>query len=319
MRNVALLLSAGLVFSLLLLQASAQKPQAVVKKQHRHNPIEIEGSPVISRYPLDLQSPRRILLDPKENVFIADSGANKVFKMSPAGELTTVAEDLDEPSGLVLDQKGNLYIANHAQGEEEQGTIIRISPSGERFVFSEELTGPKGMAFDSKGNLYVALFDEHRIIRIDKKGNATPFVDEIDTPAGLVFDKQGNLYVACSLSGTVQRVSPDGKVTKVADDLKIPSDITTGPDGGIIVTNYQGSELTRIDAKGKTEFFLNVPPGTIGIVFDKAGNLLAANWDAALLLKITSRFSLPCPHCNKRIPVRLKQKRVKKNPPRKMI
>ena len=134
-----------------------------------------------------------------------------------------------------------------------------------------------------------------------------------------MFDKQGNLYVACSLSGTVRRVSPDGKVTKVAEDLKIPSDITTGPDGGIIVTNYQGSELTRINPKGKTEFFLNVPPGTIGITFDKAGNLLTANWDASLLLKITSRFSLPCPHCNKRIPVRLKQKQAKKKPPRKMI
>jgi sugar lactone lactonase YvrE len=147
----------------------------------------------------------------------------------------------------------------------------------------------------------------------------TTFVDEINTPAGLVFDKQGNLFVACSLSGTVQRVSPDGKVTKVAKDLQILSDITTGPDGGIIVTNYQGSVLTRIDSKGKTEIFLNVPPGTIGITFDKEGNLLAVNWDASLLLKFTSRFSLPCPHCNKRIPVRLKPKQTKRKPPNKMI
>ena len=63
--------------------------------------------------------------------------------MSPAGELTTVAEDIAEPSGLVRDEKGNLYIAYHAQGEEEEGTIIRISPSGGNFVFAEGLTGPK--------------------------------------------------------------------------------------------------------------------------------------------------------------------------------
>ena len=156
MRNVVLFLSAGLVFPLWLFQASAQKPQSNTARQHRHDSIEIEGSPIITRYPVNLESPRRILLDPKDNVIIADSEANKVYKMSPAGELTTIAEDLAEPSGLVRDKKGNLYIANHAHGEEEQGTIVRISPSGGKFVFAEGLTGPKGMAFDKQGNLYVS-------------------------------------------------------------------------------------------------------------------------------------------------------------------
>lgn len=295
----------------------AQEGETQGKPTHSHDPIEIEGTPVISRIEATLEHPRRLLLDDKQNLWVVDSGLNQLLRISKEGKAETIAEDLQEPSGLLRDAAGNVYISNHADGEEKAGSVVRISPDGKQEIVADKLTGPKGLAMDQKDRLYVALFDENKIVRIDRKGQLSTFVEEIDTPAGLVFDNQGDLFVACSLSGTVRKVTPEGKVTQVADGLQIPSDITAGPDGGIVVAGYRDGQLTHIDPQGNVAGYLNVPAGTIGLTFDKSGNLVLAHWDGSLLLKITHRFTIPCPHCHRKIPVRLKPKPEKTTPRRK--
>jgi hypothetical protein len=80
----------------------------------------------------------------------------------------------------------------------------------------------------------------------------------------------------------------------------------------LIATNFGGTELTYIDPMGGTKTFALVPKGTIGIQFDLAGNLIFVNWDYQTLMKVTTNLSIPCPHCEKAIPLRLRPRQKPK-------
>lgn len=286
-------------------------------KPHPHHVVEIVGQPVLSAVKVKLDKPRRVIMDGRGGMLIADSGANKVFRVAKDGKVTTLADKLNEPSGLCRDDKGNVYISNHADGAEKKGNVIRIDKAGKQSIIAKHLTGPKGMACGPDGKLYVAMFDESRIITIDSKGKIAEFAGDINTPAGLCFDKSGYLLAVSSVDGEVTRIDEKGKGKKLCEGLSIPSDIAIGPDGEIVVANYGGTQLTRVMPNGKTRQFLAVPQQTIGLCFTKAGNLVVVNWANSWAIKATIRMFVPCPHCNKKIPIRLRPR--DRTPPKKVI
>ncbi len=51
----------------------------------------------------------------------------RIFRISPSGEVSTVASELGDPGGIVLDREGALYVAETALHR-----ILRISPAGRR-------------------------------------------------------------------------------------------------------------------------------------------------------------------------------------------
>lgn len=279
-----------------------------------HAPAHVDARPIISRLKVPLVRPRRMLLDPQGSLFVADWGAGTVLRVTPDGEVSIVADKLNEPAGLARDNGGNLYVSTHAQGMPEAGTVIRISETGEQTVFAEGLSGPTGLAFDAHDNLFVANFDGNTIVRIGPDGDSTLVTDSIPTPAALVFDEAGRLFAVSSTQGTLYRISLTGEIAVLARGLQVPSDLAIDPEGHLIVTNFGGTELSYVDEKGEVSTFALVPKGTISLAFNHEGNLVLANWDYHFLLKVISNLTIPCPHCGKRIPIRLRPERKRKPP-----
>lgn len=282
-------------------------------KEHSHRPVDLESRPILSRYPVALMRPRRLLVAPDGAVYVADWAAGTVLRIDASGQTTTVIDKLDEPAGLARDALGNLYVAAHAGGVTGAGIVVRIKPTGEDQVFARGLTGPTGLALDAQGNLYVAQFPNNTIVRVGRDGRVSPFAHDIPTPAALVLDAAGLLYTISSTEGTLFRVSPLGQATALCRGLAVPSDLALDAHGHLIVANYAGTELIYVDATGRTKTFATVPKGTIGIGFDAAGNLLLLNWDYQYAMKVITHLTVPCPHCGKEIPVHL---RLKHPPPK---
>lgn len=281
---------------------------------HRHRVVEIVGEPILKRVEVPLDRPRCVAVDSRRRLLIADAGSNKLFRVDKAGKVVTLAADLREPSGLCLDKRGNIYVANYAGGETRKGSIVRIAAAGTRTVVARGLTGPKGLAIAPDGTLYVALFGEDRIAIIDGKGNAKTFCADVTTPAALCFDAKGMLYAANATDGTVARIDRTGTAKTICANLKTPTDVAISPEGEVIVANFADTSLTRILPNGKTDRYLDVPAGTIGICFRADGNMVVVNRTLKMAVEVKNRLWAPCPHCKRRIPIRIKPR--KKSKPR---
>jgi len=150
-----------------------------------------------------LNSPQGVVPDLAGNVYVSDTGHNRVIQVDASGNIHTVAGtgtagdasggstslgELYNPSGLAVDNAGNLYIAdtqNHRiQMLAAGGTISTIAGTGTNGFSGDggaaaaaELSYPSAVAVDASGNIYIADTGNNRVRLITTDGN-------IDTIAG---------------------------------------------------------------------------------------------------------------------------------------
>ncbi len=148
------------------------------------------------RLPSQLNSPGAVALDSKGNIYIADTGNQRIRKISvsaarspPSPARGTIgysgdgaaatAATLNAPSGLAFDSSDNLYIADTANNviRKITGTTV-TTVAGDNGVgpgyggdggaaTSANLNGPTAVALDAQGNLYIADTGNSLIRKVD--------------------------------------------------------------------------------------------------------------------------------------------------------
>ncbi|HZQ50266.1 MAG TPA: fibronectin type III domain-containing protein [Candidatus Dormibacteraeota bacterium] len=112
-----------------------------------------------------LQAPNDVAIDAAGDVFIADSGNDRIRKVSAAGTITTfagtvsgysgdgglaTAAKLNHPGGVAVDGSGDVFI-----GDTQNGAIRKVTPDG-KIATIATIANPGRLAADGIGNLYVA-------------------------------------------------------------------------------------------------------------------------------------------------------------------
>jgi len=201
-------------------------------------------------------SPRGVATDSAGNVYVADTLNFTIRKVTPAGEVTTLAgtagvfggtdgtgaaASFNFPNGVATDSTGNVYVA-----DTNNHTIRKITPTGVVITLagtalsagSTDATGaaarfafPIGVATDSAGNVYVGEWDNRTIRKITPAGVVTTLAGTAGTfgstdatgpaarfggPAGIATDSAGNVYVADDGNNTIRKVTPAGAVSTLA-------------------------------------------------------------------------------------------------------
>ena len=198
----------------------------------------VDGTGTDARFNL----PTGIVADPAGVLYVADSRASAIRKITPTGVVTTFA--------------GTLGASGFADGV---GAAARFGgPSG---IYQ----GLGGLAMDSVGNIYVADGGNNRIRKITPQGVVTTLAGgaaagstdgpgseaRFDVPAAIAVDAQGNLYVGEAGKPRIRKISPAGMVTTIAG----------------------GSESGHVDGPAPSARF-----GLIaGFAMDTAGNLYIAD------------------------------------------
>jgi len=225
--------------------------------------------------------PSGIAIDASGNLYVADMANHRIRKVSPKGEVITLAGDgkygfadgtgsaakFAHPCGIAIDATGNLFVADR-----DNHRIRKISPKGEVSTFvggkhgfadgagnAAKFAQPCSIATDAAGNLFVADGENYRVRKVTPNGEVSTFArghgkQGFGAPLGITIDKAGNVYVTAGNS--LYKITQNGKISTFAGD---------GP---------MGSESGGFaDGLGSNALFA-VP---IGIAIDKAGNLYAAD------------------------------------------
>jgi hypothetical protein len=88
-----------------------------------------------------------------------------IFKITPSGQLTTVATGFSKVLGLTADERGRLYVLETSYSttdpgpEPFTGRLIRVGPNGRQTVLIDSggpLFFPTGMTFGPDGALYIS-------------------------------------------------------------------------------------------------------------------------------------------------------------------
>jgi len=249
-------------------------------------------------------TPQGITIDAAGNLFVTDSKAGLIRKITPAALVTTIAGtaystsndegtgfgvSFDEPYGITIDGQGNMYVAdataNRIRKVTPNGYISTFAGSGTRGYVDgsashAEFTVPGGVAIDATGNLYVADTYNERIRKITPAGvvstvagdgiasllDGTGTSANFNMPYNLIVGANGNIYVADTQSNAIRKIDPTGKVTTIAGN---------GAAGDINGISYTNMPIL-------SEF--NSPEG---LAFDASGNLYVGDIDNNRIREIT--------------------------------
>jgi len=194
-------------------------------------------------------NPTGVAVDAGGNVYVADKGNHIIRKITPAGEVTTLAgipgspgstdgpgtaAQFNNPAGLTIDVSGNILIADAGNHK-----IRSISPAG--FVNTVAGNGTQG------------------------GGDGVSFFAQFNAPAGVAADASGNVYVADA---------GNNKIRKIAGGI-----VSTLAGGGA-----NGSTPGFVDATGTAALFAS----PTGVAIDVTGNVFVTDKANHAIRQVTS-------------------------------
>jgi len=252
-------------------------------------------------------TPRGIAVDFRGNVYVADTGNNRIRMITPAGVVSTLL--------------GN-------------GTTVFSNGTGTNSGFNS----PWGVAVDFAGTLYVT--DRHntriRIIRnptqvplnrgvvttlagsTSGSTNATGTNATFASPSGVAVDSQGNIYVSDRGNNLIRKITPAGVVTTLAGQttagstnatgtsasFRVPSGVAVNSAGDVYVADNNNFCIRKITSTGVVTTFAGIAgqgtqgyaDGTAtaakfnypnGVAVDSGGFVYVADTDNNRIRKIT--------------------------------
>ncbi|WP_423999399.1 IPT/TIG domain-containing protein [Maribacter sp. IgM3_T14_3] len=126
--------------------------------------------------------PLGIAVDRNDNLYVTDSQNNLIRKITPNGDVTTLAgstqgfadgqgteAQFNYPTGIAVDEQGTLYVV-----DSDNKRIRKISPEGEVTTLAGDGSStvfwfPQGIVVDTKHDLYVTDRLTHKILKVTQE------------------------------------------------------------------------------------------------------------------------------------------------------
>lgn len=253
----------------------------------------------------EFASPTGIATDPSGNVYVVDSGNNRIQKFNSSGvpvnsfsggtsnALGSIGSgdgQFDGPAGIALDSSGNIYVSdsNNSRIEKFSSSGAFLLAWGSFGSAESQFDSPNGVIVDSSGNVYVVDTGNNRIQKFNSSGspvfsfsggtsNALGSIGsgpgQFSGPADIAVDSSGNIYVSDSSNDRIQKFNSSGTFllswgTSGSDNglFSTPRGIAAAPFSTVFVVDLQNTRTQRFDSVGT---FLN------SWVFSAAGGQFA--------------------------------------------
>ncbi len=207
--------------------------------------------------------PAYMALDSKGNLWVVDSGNDRVEEFNEKGEYTgkyfgskgTEAGKLENPKGIAIDSKGNMWVVDSGNDRVEEFNE-KGEYTGKYFGSKGTEPGkfetPIGIAIDSKANFWVTDSNDGRVEEFNEKGEYTgksfgssgTGKEQFESPTGIAIDSEGNLWVADSRYYCVKEFSASGEYKRQIGSkgqgngqFRAPEGVAIDPHGNILVVD----------------------------------------------------------------------------------
>jgi DNA-binding beta-propeller fold protein YncE len=243
------------------------------------------------------------LVDPQGNLYIADGDANRVRKLDPQGNVTTVL---------------GLQLEGFADGA----------------PFDALFNNPRGLAIGLSGELYIADEQNHRIRRLNPQGTVSTIAGngsagkadgDIQTGrlsrphAVAIHPTTREIYIADTGNYSIRKITREGQLLTVAGSgeegdtdgpalqarFRSPVALAFSPTGDLFISDQGAHRIRLLDAAGTTVSTIagNGSPAFIdhadprqaafnspaGLAFDNAGNLYIADEKNHSIRRLTAQ------------------------------
>ncbi len=151
--------------------------------------------------------PRGVVTDSNGNIFVVDTGNNRIQKFDAAGNYlsqfgTSGSGDgeFNSPRYIAIDHSGNLYVTDFGNKRVQKfdANGAYLSQFGNASIFNQV----EGIALDSMGNIYVADLGPTKVMKFDSNGS---FITNIGSSGsgngqyggayGVAIDAEDNIYI----------------------------------------------------------------------------------------------------------------------------
>ncbi len=214
--------------------------------------------------------------DADGHLVVTDIPHGRIFKVSPSGTWSLVAEYDGWPNGLKFHADGRAFITDYKRGimtlDMASGQVTPLIET----IRSESFKGVNDLHFAMNGDLYftdqgqTGLHDPTgRVYRYTASGQLTCLVNTIPSPNGIVLDLHERVvYVGVTRANAVWRIPLmiDGGVSKVGLAIQLsgglggPDGIALDAEGGLVVAHI-GLGVWRFDHLGRPTHFIEPPVG----------------------------------------------------------
>ncbi|ULL20000.1 nuclease PIN [Paenibacillus sp. H1-7] len=240
---VILLLLAILVSVMMPITALAYVPydtnykdgfDQLVWTQSAYTPVEVMGREIYIPDPKDpskmvhspLVQPKGIFIDDKDNIYIADSGNNRIVHLDEKGNFKRIIDvkesPMKKPEGVFINKNGDIYIADTGNKR-----VIRLDNSGKlirefkrpdsKFLPESFKYDPIKVAVDKRGFLYIATLGGYQgLLQLDPEGNFQSFFGAnktefsvMDALKRMLYTREMYLREISKLPGSVSSVTID--------------------------------------------------------------------------------------------------------------
>ena len=215
-----------------------------------------------------LDDPSGVALDAHGDLFVGDSGNNRVTEyaynastgtytssgtvVAGTGTAGSGLNQLNDPGGVALDAKGDLFVADTSNNRVEEfaynsatasyaATATEVAGTGGSGTKSNQLELPGSVALSSAGNLFVADYANARVMEYTYSSSTGTYsasgtqIAALGDPTGwLAFDASGDLFVSYGYLGygeIAEFAYNSATGTYAAPGTEVAASAVLGPEG----------------------------------------------------------------------------------------
>jgi DNA-binding beta-propeller fold protein YncE len=206
-----------------------------------------------------LRAPQCVAVDNRDNIYVTDSDAGKIFVFGADGKFQRVIGGLKggegifkRPTGIAVDSDAQrIYVSDTWRNRvfvlDMQGSVVRtfgkLGHADGEFNFPTELRlqGQDLVVVDAM-NFRIQVFDRDGAFRY-AFGRAGDSLSDLFRPKGVGVDAEGHFYVADASNNLIQVFDREGRLlyyfgkSAGVGDFQLPAGLAVDASGGILVVD----------------------------------------------------------------------------------